>query len=121
MILTEYMIADYNKKRSGLLQKKLNLYRSVDCLGCFTAERDLLESAWLEQPDLVLIYIGDSNLNAFSALTRIKGVTPEVNVAFYSEKSEYAIDAYEKGADYFLPLPPDDIQLGKLVFRYLRA
>lgn len=70
-------------------------------------------------PDLALIYIGDSQLNAFSALERIKEITPEVNVVFYSEEPDYALDAYEKGADYFLNLPVDDIKIGKLVFRYL--
>lgn len=115
----DYMIADCNKNRCGKLQKKLSLYRSVSCAGSFMAERELLEKAWLEQPDLVLVYIGDNNLNAFSVLTRIKEVTPNVKVAFFSEKSEYAMDAYNNGADYFLPFPADDIQIGKLVFRYI--
>lgn len=82
-------------------------------------ETELLAKVWLEKPDLVLVYVGDRDLNAYSVLKRIKEVTPEVRVAFFSECSEYAMDAYDKGADYFLPIPADDIQIGKLVFRYL--
>ena len=115
----DYIIADYDKKRSGSLQKKIDLYKSITCVGSFSNERELLESVWLEQPTLVLVYVGDKMLNAFSVLTRIKEVTPEVKVVFFSEKSQYAIDAYEKGADYFMLLPADDIQIGKLIFRYL--
>jgi len=121
MILTEYMIADYDKKRSGSLQKKIDLYRSVSCTGSFIAERELLEKVWLERPDLVLVHIGDNKLNAFSVLTRIKEVIPETKVVFYSEKNEYAMDAYEKGADYFLLMPANDIQIGKLIFKYLSS
>ena len=119
MILTDYMIADCNKKRCSALQKKINLYRSVNCVGSFGKEVELLEKTWLEHPDLVLVYAGDLKLNAYSVLKRIKEVTPEVKVVFYSEQNDYAMDAYEKGADYFLPLPADDIQIGKLIFRYI--
>lgn len=117
----EYVIADYHKKRCKALRKRIDIYRSVQCIGMLANERELLEKVWIEQPDLVLIYVGDQMLNAYSALLRIKEVTPHVKVAFFSEKSEYAIDAYEKGADYFLLLPADDIQIGKLIFRYLKA
>ena len=118
-LLMDYMIADSNKKRSGLLQKKIDTYRNVRCIGSFISERELLEKTWLEVPDLVLVYIGDNSLNAFSVLQRVNAVTPEVNVVFYSEKGEYAMDSYDKGADYFLQIPADDIQIGKLIFRYL--
>ncbi len=102
-----------------MLRKKIDIYRSASCIGSFVNEKDFLESTWLEQPDLALIYIGDRQLNAVSALKRIKEITPEVNVVFYSEESDYALDAYDKGADYFLNLPVDDIKIGKLVLRYL--
>jgi DNA-binding NarL/FixJ family response regulator len=82
---------------------------------------ELLEKVWLEKPQLVLICVGEPQLNAYSALRRVKEITPEVKVAFYSECSEYALEAYDKGADYFLPYPADDIQIGKLVFRFLGA
>lgn len=118
-MLLNYMIADCNKKRSGYLQKKIDIYRSVNCIGNFGKELDILEKTWLQQPEVVLVYAGDQKLNAYSVLKRIKEVTPEVKVVLYSEKSNYAIDAYDKGADYFLPLPADDIQIGKLVFRYI--
>lgn len=116
-----YMIADCSKKRCSLLQKRVNQYRSASCTGSFVKEVELLERVWLEKPDLVLVHVGDQRLNAYSALKRIKEVTPEVKVVFYSECSEYAIEAYDKGADYFLPLPANDIQIGKLVFRYLAS
>ena len=80
---------------------------------------EFLEKVWLEKPDLVLVYLGEQKLNAYSVLKRIKEVTPEVKVVFYSECSEYAFEAYEKGADYFLPLPADDIRIGRMVFRFL--
>lgn len=102
-----------------MLQRKFETYRGANCLGSFATERDFLESTWLELPDLALIYVGDSQLNAFSALKRVKEITPEVKVVLYSEESYYALDAYNKGADYFLSLPADDIKIGKLVFRYL--
>lgn len=114
-----YMIADSNKKRCGLLQKRIDLYRSVNCVGSFAKEVELLEKTWLQLPEVVLVYAGDQKLNAYSVLKRIKEVTPEVKVIFYSEDNAYAMDAYDKGADYFLPLPVDDIQIGKLVFRYI--
>lgn len=120
LILTDYMIADCDKKRCSLLQKRINIYRSVHCVGSFAKEVDLLERTWIEQPEVVLVYAGDHRLNAYSVLKRIKEVTPDVKVVFYSEQSDYALDAYEKGADYFLPLPVDDIKIGKLVFRYIR-
>ena len=113
------MIADSNRKRSSVLQKKIDAYNSIRCAGSFSGERELLERTWLEVPNVVLVYMGDPDLNAFSVLQRIKAVTPEVKVVFYSEKSEYAMDAYEKGADYFLQMPADDIQIGKLIFRYI--
>jgi two-component SAPR family response regulator len=115
----DYMIADSDKKRCSLLQKRIDIYRSANCLGSFAKEVELLEKTWLQQPELVLVYAGDQRLNAYSVLKRIKEVTPEVKVVFYSEHSDYAMDAYDKGADYFLPLPVDDIQIGKLVFRYI--
>lgn len=114
-----YMIADCNKKRSSLLQKRIDIYRSVNCIGSFAKEVEILEKAWLQQPQVVLVYAGDQKLNAYSVLKRIKEVTPEVKVVLYSEQSNYAIDAYDKGADYFLSLPADDIQIGKMVFRYI--
>lgn len=119
MILTDYMIADCDKKRCNSLQKRINIYRSVKCAGSFGREVDLLERVWLEHPEVVLVYAGDQRLNAYSVLKRIKAVTPDVKVVFYSEQSDYAMDAYEKGADYFLPLPADDIQIGKLIFGYI--
>ncbi len=97
----------------------MDIYRSVNCIGSFGKEVDLLESTWIAHPEVVLVYAGDQQLNAYSVLKRIKEVTPDVKVVFYSEQSGYALDAYEKGADYFLPLPVDDIQIGKLVFRYI--
>lgn len=115
----DYMIADSDKKRCSAIRKKIDIYRSVHCKGSFANERELLERTWLEQPEVVLLYVGDGGLNAFSALKRIKEITPEVNVVFYSDKNDYAMDAYNKGADYFLPLPVDDIKIGKLVFRYI--
>lgn len=114
-----YMIADCDKKRSSSLQKKIDIYRSVNCVGSFGTEVDILEKTWLQQPEVVLVYAGDQKLNAYSVLKRIKEVTPEVKVVLYSEQSNDATDAYDKGADYFLPLPVDDIQIGKLVFRYI--
>jgi two-component SAPR family response regulator len=114
-----YIIADSSKRRCGLLQKRINRYRSVNCAGAYLKEVELLERVWIDKPELVLIYVGDQQINAFSALRRVKEITPEVKVAFYSECSEYALEAYEKGADYFLPLPADDIQIGRLVFRFL--
>jgi DNA-binding NarL/FixJ family response regulator len=119
MIFTDYMIADCNKKRCSLLQKRINLYRSANCVGSFGKEVELLEKTWIEHPEVVLVYAGDQKLNAYSVLKRIKEVTPDVKVVFYSEQNDYAMDAYEKGADYFLPLPVDDIKIGKLVFRYI--
>lgn len=119
MIFTDYMIADSDRKRSSSLQKKFDIYRSVKCKGNFAKEVELLEKTWLEHPDLVLVFVGDHMLNAYSVLRRIREVTPEVKVVFYSEQTEYAIEAYDMGADYFLPLPADDIQIGKLVFRYI--
>ncbi len=113
------MIADSDKKRCSAIRKKIDIYRCVNCKGSFVNERDLLERTWLEQPEVVLLYVGDGGLNAFSALKRIKEITPEVSVVFYSDKSDYAMDAFNKGADYFLPLPVDDIKIGKLVFRYM--
>lgn len=118
MITTDYMIADCDRKRRSSLQKKINLYRSVRCIGNFGKEVDLLERTWLEHPEAVLVYTGDRKLNAYSALKRIKEVTPDVRVVLYSEKESFAEDAYENGADYFLPLPADDIRIGKLIFRY---
>ena len=115
------MIADCDGRRRDFLRKKISIYKSVNCTGTFSEERELLEKTWLEQPEVVLIYVGDSKVNAFSALKRIKEITPEVNVVFYSEEPDYALDAYDKGADYFLPLPVDDIKIGKLVFRYLNC
>jgi DNA-binding NarL/FixJ family response regulator len=91
----------------------------VKCIGSFGKELDLLERTWLEHPEVVLVYAGDQKLNAYSVLKRIKEVTPEVKVVLYSEKGDFAEDAYENGADYFLQLPADDIQIGKLVFRYI--
>lgn len=114
-----YMIADSDKKRCSLLQKKIDIYRSVNCAGSFAKEVELLEKTWLLLPEVVLVHAGDQKLNAYSVLKRIKEVTPEVRVVFYSEDSDYAMDAYDKGADYFLPLPVDDILIGKLVFRYI--
>lgn len=80
---------------------------------------DLLERTWLEHPEVVLVYAGDRKLNAYSVLKRIKEVTPEVKVVFYSEIDDFAGNACKNGADYFLPLPADDIQIGKLIFRYI--
>ena len=120
MILTDYMIADCDKKRCSFLRKRIDIYRCINCVGSFGKEVDLLEKTWIEHPEMVLVYAGDHQLNAFSVLKRIKEVTPEVKVVFYSEQSDYAMDAYERGADYFLPLPADDIQIGKLVLRYIR-
>lgn len=117
---TDYMIADCDKKRCLSLQKKINLYRRANCVGSFGKEVELLEKTWLELPEVVLVYAGDLKLNAYSVLKRIKEVTPEIKVVFYSEQNDYALDAYEKGADYFLALPADDITVGKLVFRYMR-
>jgi len=117
---TDYMIADRDKERCLSLQKKIDLYRRANCVGSFGKEVELLEKTWLELPEVVLVYAGDFKLNAFSVLKRIKEVTPEIKVVFYSEQNNYALDAYEKGADYFLPLPGDDITIGKLVFRYMR-
>jgi len=119
LILTNYMIADCDKNRCSFLRKRMDIYRSVNCVGSFGKEVDLLEKTWIEHPEVVLVYAGDHQLNAYSVLKRIKEVTPDVKVVFYSEQSDYAMDAYEKGADYFLPLPVDDIQIGKLVFRYI--
>lgn len=119
MILTDYIIADCDKKRCGILQDKIGVYKSVRCAGSFDKERDLLEKTWLEQPEAVLVYVGDYQINAFSALKRIKEITPEVKVVLYSDQSDYAMDAYALGADYFLVLPVDDIKIGKLVFRYI--
>jgi len=116
---TNYMIADSDKKRCLSLQKKINLYRRANCVGSFGKEVELLKKTWLELPEVVLVYAGDLKLNAYSVLKRIKEVTPEIKVVFYSEENHYALDAYEKGADYFLPLPVDDITVGKLVFRYM--
>lgn len=118
VVLMRYMIADCNKKRRYSLQMRMDIYKSVMCVGHFGKEVDLLENAWIERPEVVLVYAGDHELNAYSVLKRIKLVTPEVNVVFYSEQKDYAVDAYDHGADYFLPLPVDDIKIGKLVFRY---
>lgn len=119
MVSTNYVIADCNKHRCNSLRKKIGVYRSVQCVGSYSKERDLLESTWLKKPDVALIHIGDHDLNAFSALKRIKEITPEVKVVFYSDTADYAVDAYESGADYFLPLPADDIKIGKMVLRYI--
>lgn len=119
MIFTNYIIADSDRERCSILQKKIDLYRNVSCVGSFSKEVGLLENTWLQRPDVVLIHVGDHRLNAFSALRRIKEVTPEVKVVFYSGQSDYAVDAYEKGADYFLLLPADDIRIAKLVLRYI--
>lgn len=121
VVRTNYMIADCDGRRRDFLRKKIGIFKSVNCTGAFSEERELLEKTWLEQPEVVLIYVGDSKVNAFSALKRIKEITPEVNVVFYSEEPDYALDAYDKGADYFLPLPVDDIKIGKLVLRYLQC
>lgn len=115
----DYMLADCSRKRCSLLQKKIDRYRSVNFVGAYLKEVELLEKVWLDRPGLVLVYVGDQQLNAYSVLRRVKEITPEVKVAFYSECSEYALEAYEKGADYFLPLPADDIQIGRMVFRFL--
>jgi DNA-binding NarL/FixJ family response regulator len=80
---------------------------------------DILERTWLEHPEVVLVYAGDQRLDAYSVLKRIKEVTPEVKVVLYSERDGFAEGAYENGADYFLPLPADDIRIGKLIFRYI--
>lgn len=114
----EYMIADCNRERCDSLQRSINIYKCAKCVGRFNKELELLEKAWIEQPEVVLVYTGDHGLNAYSVLKRIKEITPEVKVVFYSEQKDYAMDAFDKGADYFLPLPANDIQIGKLIFRY---
>ena len=47
-----YMIADSDKKRCSLLQKRIDIYRSVNCVGSFGKEVELLEKTWLQQPGI---------------------------------------------------------------------
>ena len=115
----DYMIADRDKKRCDMLREKIERNEGVRCAGSFSEEETLLEKACRVLPEVVLIYVGDSHLNAFSALKRFKEIAPGTKVVFYSEESDYAIDAYDKGADYFLLLPAEDIKIYKMINRYI--
>ncbi|MBR0599802.1 response regulator [Sinanaerobacter chloroacetimidivorans] len=117
MLFTEYMIADVNKKRSRQLQEKLDAYAKFQCVAIVTKERDLMRKMKHKQPELVLVYVGESRLNAFSIMDFIRIFASKTKVVFYSENRDYAIAAFESGADYFIPLPFDEIQIGKFAFR----
>ncbi len=64
------MIADSDEERCDLLRRRFDIYKYVYCTGTFFKERDLLEKTWLERPDVVLIYVGGEQLNAFSSFKK---------------------------------------------------
>lgn len=112
------MIADSDKERCRSLRKKIGVYKKVHCIGNYSKEQDLIEEVWREQPDIVLVHVGDNRLNAFSVLAKIKEIASETRVIFYSEAAGYAVDAYEREVDYFLQLPADDISIAKMLLNY---
>jgi two-component system LytT family response regulator len=58
-------------------------------------------------PDRCVIRLGRDEIPGLSAADTLRQTAPNVHVVFVSESRDYALDAYETGADGYLLCPVD--------------
>lgn len=117
----EYIIADSNPARSHALQLKLKFFPETHFRGCFANEAAFLEEVLRYRPEVAFIYAGDSEINPFFVVEQIRARAPDTKIIILSENREYALLAFEIGADNFLLLPPDEVRLQNIFRNWTRS
>jgi DNA-binding LytR/AlgR family response regulator len=110
-----YVIADHKPERYRAFQSALKNYPDLHFRGSFANEQALLAEVFRSAPDIVFIYIGDKEFNAFSVVQPIRSRAQDTRIVFVSEKSDYALPAFEIGVDNYLLLPPDEVRLHNML------
>ncbi|MEN6325315.1 MAG: hypothetical protein ABFD18_03765 [Syntrophomonas sp.] len=113
-----YVIADSKPDRNRAFQSALKKYPALHFQGSFADEQALLAEVFRSAPDIAFIYVGDKEFNAFSVTEHIRARVQDTRIVFLSEKSDYALPAFEFGVDNYLLLPPDEARLHNMLHNY---
>ncbi len=101
----KYIIVDPDMKNAIELKKILDSYEVLDFKGSYTkfstAENCILEYP----PDIVFIWLGKAELNAFRLANVVRKHNLFSKVIFISSEKQNAVEAFEYEADGFLLIP----------------
>lgn len=74
-----------------------------------------LDKAKREKPELVFIRLGDAEIPGLEVGRLLKGMDFEPKIVFVASRRNYAIDAYEVGADGYLLCPVERKKFDRLL------
>jgi two-component SAPR family response regulator len=111
----KYIIADPDDQCCRELKGMLEEHELMQFIASFSALGSCVNSIRGEPPDLAFIRLGSPALNGFQLAGLIRETNPEAKVVFLSSDAEYALDAFEEGADGFLMLPLERGKVGELI------
>lgn len=72
-----------------------------------------IELVWKSPPQCCVIRLGNNGIPGLKAAAMVRQVSPDTRIVFISDDRDYALDAYEIGADGYLLCPVERKKLKK--------
>ncbi len=114
----KYIIADPDIQNGNELKKILDGYEMLEFQGNFTFLEAFEEGTSREPPDLAFIRMDGVGMNSFRLVREIRERNRASKVILVSSHKEYAVEAFEYGADGFLLIPFDRKRVKRLLQRW---
>lgn len=110
-----YIVVDPNIRNGIDLRKILDGYEMLDFQGSFATFVAAGNFIIDHPPDIAFIFLGKAELNSFRLTSMIRERNPLSKVIFISSQKEYAVEAFEYGANGFLLMPLDKKKIEQLL------
>jgi two-component SAPR family response regulator len=101
----KYIIVDPDIQNGVELKKILDEYEVLEFQGSYTAFHAAESDCLKHTPDIAFIRLGKAELNSIKLFSVIRELNPFSKIIFHSSNVEYAVEAFECGADGFLFVP----------------
>jgi two-component SAPR family response regulator len=109
------VIADPDMQNGMELRKILDDYELFEFQGSFTLHEAIEKSIRREPPDIAFIRMGKTELNVFRLVREIRERNRFSKVILMGSHREYAVEAFEYGANGFLLIPFNKKKIGLLL------